>query len=85
MQSLLTVNPEWCRVGRAPHSVLRRALIRSPVLHSHPTDVYVTDDVTSHRHVLADHEPVPEMLVTGHIILIVSQSTVYKHPHWRSV
>jgi hypothetical protein len=45
-------------MSSAAHSVFRCTLISSSILHDHFTDVNVTNDVTSHSHILPDHEPV---------------------------
>ena len=59
----ITVNPERCRVRGAPHSVLCCTFVHTTVLHSHPADVDVTDDITSNGHVLPNHKPVPRKTV----------------------
>jgi hypothetical protein len=61
--SNITVNPERCRVLGAPHAVLCCTFVHTAVLHSHPADVDMTDDITSHGHVLPNHKPVPRKTV----------------------
>jgi len=51
-----------------PRAVGRGAPVSPSVLHSHRRDVHVTDDVTVHRYVLANHEPAPRTLInTGRL------------------